>query len=163
MFEIFSASQCREMDKQSINDVGIPGIILMENAAIGIFRGLVGKGESFLILCGKGNNGGDALALCRHLIEAGKRVRIYIVSKDENYTEDFKTNFNILKHIINAEDILFVKSEGDINEYIVDELKSYDVVVDGIFGVGLNKDLTGIFKKIIKYKYNPDENRDFFV
>ncbi|RII36751.1 NAD(P)H-hydrate dehydratase [Clostridium chromiireducens] len=151
MFEIFSANQCREMDKQSIDSVGIPGIILMENAAIGLFRGLMDKGESFLILCGKGNNGGDALALCRHLIEAGKRVRIHIVSRDENYTEDFKTNFNILKHIINAKDILFIKSEDDINEYIIDDLKSYDVVVDGIFGVGLNKDLTGMFKEIIQY------------
>lgn len=151
MFEIFSSKQCKEMDKQSINDVEIPGIILMENAAIGIFKEVAKKGESFLILCGKGNNGGDALALCRHLILNGKKVRIYIVSKDENYTDDFKTNFNILEKLIDGENLLFIKSENDINDNVINDLKKYDVVVDGIFGVGLNKDLAGMFKKVIKY------------
>ena len=151
MFEIFSANQCKEMDRQTINNIGIPGIILMENAAIGIFREVVDKGESFLILCGKGNNGGDALALCRHLILEGKKVKVYIISKDENYTDDFKTNFNILEKLIDKRDLLFIKSENDIDENIINDFKNYDVVVDGIFGVGLNKDLTGMFKKIIEY------------
>ncbi|WP_297417732.1 NAD(P)H-hydrate dehydratase [Clostridium sp.] len=151
MFEIFSAAQCREMDKQSINDVGIPGIVLMENAAIRMFRELVHKGESFLILCGKGNNGGDALALCRHLIAEGKKVKVYIVNKDENYTNDFRVNYDILKKLINIKDFLFIRSENDINESIIYDLESYDIVVDGLFGVGLNKDLMGMFVKIIKY------------
>jgi NAD(P)H-hydrate epimerase len=139
------------MDKQCINNVGIPGIVLMENAAIGISKELLDKGDSFLILCGKGNNGGDALALCRHLVLEGKRVRIYIISKDKNYSNDFKTNFNILEKLINKRDFLFVASENDINDNFVNDLKNYDVVVDGIFGVGLNKDLTGMYRKLIEY------------
>jgi hydroxyethylthiazole kinase-like uncharacterized protein yjeF len=150
MLEIFSANQCKEMDRQTINNIGIPGSILMENAAIGIFRELADKGESFLILCGKGNNGGDALALCRHLILGGKKVKVYIVSKDENYTEDFKINFNILKNLIDKREIFFIKSENDIEDNIINDLKNYDLVVDGIFGVGLNKDLTGMFKRVIE-------------
>jgi len=150
MFEIFSANQCKEMDKCTIRDIGIPGIILMENAAIGIFKEVVDKGESFLILCGKGNNGGDALALCRHLILKGKKVKVYIVSKDKNYADDFRTNFNILEKLIDKRDLLFIKSENDIDEHIINDIKNYDVVVDGIFGVGLNRDLTGIFKSIIE-------------
>jgi len=150
MFEIFSANQCKEMDKNSIKDIGIPGIILMENAAIGIFKEVVDKGESFLILCGKGNNGGDALALCRHLMLIGKKVKVYIVSKDQNYTDDFRINFNILEKLIDKRDLLFIKSENDIDEHIINDIKNYDVVVDGIFGVGLNRDLTGIFKSIIE-------------
>jgi hydroxyethylthiazole kinase-like uncharacterized protein yjeF len=151
MFEIFSANQCKEMDRQCIDDVGIPGIVLMENAALGIFREVVDKGESFLILCGKGNNGGDALALCRHLILAGKKVRVYIVSKDKNYTDDFKTNFNILEKLIDKKEVLFIKSENHIDDNVISDFKHYDVVIDGIFGVGLNKDLTGMFKKVIEY------------
>ncbi|AWK50116.1 bifunctional ADP-dependent NAD(P)H-hydrate dehydratase/NAD(P)H-hydrate epimerase [Clostridium beijerinckii] len=150
MFEIFSANQCKEMDKNTIENIGIPGIILMENAAIGIFKEVVDKGESFLILCGKGNNGGDALALCRHLILKGKKVKVYIISKDQNYTDDFRINFNILEKLIDKRDLLFIKSEKDIDEYIINDIKNYDVVVDGIFGVGLNRDLTGIFKNIIE-------------
>lgn len=151
MLEVFSASQCREMDKQSINGIGIPGIILMENAAMGTFRDLKNKGQSFLILCGKGNNGGDALALSRHLIEDGKKVKVCVVSTDENYTNDFKTNFNILKQLIDNNDLAYIKSESDVNECVIDDLKGYDVVVDGIFGVGLNKSLSGVFMKIIEY------------
>lgn len=151
MFEIFSASQCKEMDKQSISDVGIPGIILMENAAIRIFEELRYKGECFLILCGKGNNGGDALALARHLILDGKKVKVYIISKDRNYSNDFKINFNILEKLIDKRNILFIHSEDDINENIVNDFNNYDIVVDGIFGVGLNKDLVGMFKKLIQY------------
>ena len=151
MFEVFSASQCKEMDKQSIESIGIPGVILMENAAIGMFREVVNKGESFLILCGKGNNGGDALALCRHLVLDGKKVKVYIVSKDKNYTNDFETNFNILEKLIDKREILFIKSENDIDDNIINDFKHYDVVIDGIFGVGLNNDLTGMFKKIIDY------------
>jgi hydroxyethylthiazole kinase-like uncharacterized protein yjeF len=151
MFEVFSASQCKEMDKQCIDYVGIPGIVLMENAAIGLFKEISDMGESFLILCGKGNNGGDALALCRHLILAGKKVRVYIVSKDENYSEDFKINFNILKKLTDNKNLLFIKSENDLNENVIDDIKDYELVVDGILGVGLNKDLTGMFKRIIEY------------
>ena len=150
MIEVFSANQCKEMDRYAIDEIGIPGLILMENAAIGIFKEVVNKGESFLILCGKGNNGGDALALCRHLILEGKKVKVYIISKDENYTDDFKTNFNILEKLIDKRELLFIKSENDIDEHIVNDIKNHDIVVDGIFGVGLNKNLTGIFKSVIE-------------
>ncbi|MZK49633.1 NAD(P)H-hydrate dehydratase [Clostridium beijerinckii] len=150
MLEIFSAKQCREMDRKCIDYIGIPSIVLMENAAISLFGELSDKGESFLILCGKGNNGGDALALARHLILDGKKVRVYIVSKDENYSQDFKINFNILEKIIEKRDILFIKSENDIDENVIRDIKDYDLLIDGIFGVGLNKDLMGMFKSIIE-------------
>ncbi len=151
MFEIFSAQKCREMDKQTINNIGIPGIILMENASIAIFKDLLDKGDSFLILCGRGNNGGDALALCRHLILEGKKVKVYIISKEKNYTDDFKINLNILENILDEKNILFIRSEEDIDKNIIEDIKDYDILVDGIFGIGLNKDLTGIFKIIIEY------------
>ncbi|MDR3593324.1 NAD(P)H-hydrate dehydratase [Clostridium sp.] len=151
MFEIFSAIQCKEMDKHAINDIGIPGMILMENAAIRIFEQLRDKGESFLILCGKGNNGGDALALSRHLILEGKKVKVYIISKDKSYSNDFRTNFNIVEKLIDKRDLLFIQSEDDIDEGVINDFNNYDIVVDGMFGVGLNKDLTGMFKKLIEY------------
>lgn len=151
MFEIFSTIQCKEMDKQAINDIGIPGIVLMENAAMRIFEELRNKGESFLILCGKGNNGGDALALSRHLILEGKKVKVCIISEDKNYSDDFKVNFNITKKLIDKKSLLFIQSEDDIDENVINDLNDHDIVVDGIFGVGLNKDLTGMFKKLIEY------------
>lgn len=151
MLEVLTVEQCKEMDKQSIINIGIPSIVLMENAALSVFKEIVHKGETFLILCGKGNNGGDALALSRHLISAGKKVRVYIVSSDKNYTSDFQTNFNILKKLIDKRELLFISSENDIGEDIARDLENYNVIIDGIFGVGLNKDLAGMFEKIIEY------------
>lgn len=151
MLEVLTVDQCKEMDKQSIIGVGIPGIVLMENAALAIFNQIVNKGDSFLILCGKGNNGGDALALSRHLILAGKKVKVYIISSDKNFTPDFQTNFNIVENLINEEELFFIGSENDVNAQMSKDLENYNVIVDGVFGVGLNKDLTGMYKKIIEY------------
>lgn len=150
MFEVFSREQCKIMDSATINDVGIPSIILMENAAIAVYREILNKGDSFLILCGKGNNGGDALAISRHLVLAGKKVKVYIISKNENYTDDFKLNFNILINILSKDNIITIKSEEDVNENFINDIKKYDVVVDGIFGVGLNRELDNMFKAVIK-------------
>lgn len=150
MFEVFSDDQCKSMDNNAIHNIGIPSIILMENAAIEVYREILNKGNSFLILCGKGNNGGDALAICRHLILSGKKAKVYIISKNEHYTNDFKLNFNILSNILSRDNIINIKSEEDINDNFINDIKGYDVVVDGIFGVGLNRELDKMYKAIIK-------------
>lgn len=151
MFEVFSANKCKDMDNATIRDVGIPGIVLMENAAISVCSEIIDKGDSFLILCGKGDNGGDALAICRHLLLAGKNVRVYIISKDENYSSSFQLNLNIIKNIMDENDVIFIKSEDDIDKNIINDLQRYDVVVDGILGIGLNKELRDMLKKIIEF------------
>ena len=149
MIEVFQSDKCRSMDNQAIKQYGIPSIILMENAARGVFEDIYNKGQSFLILCGKGNNGGDALALARHLVIEGKKIKVVIISKNENYSEDFRTNFEILKKIINSEEISYIKSENDITEEFIRDLAYYDITVDGIFGVGLNRKLDAWIQKVI--------------
>lgn len=151
MFEVFSSEQCKKMDSSAINNIGIPSTILMENAAIGICNEILNIGESFLILCGKGNNGGDALAVARHLILEGKKVKVYIISKDESYTEDCRINLNIVKKLIDPNDLVFIRTQSDIDIKLENDFKNYDIVVDGIFGVGLNKEPNGMFKDIINY------------
>ena len=82
MLEILSVNKCKGLDEEAIEKINIPSIILMENAAISIFNEIKNLGNSFLIICGKGNNGGDALALARHLVLAGKDVKVFIIAKD---------------------------------------------------------------------------------
>lgn len=150
MVEVFSAQNCKDMDNAAINNIGIPSIVLMENAAIKIFDKIRNKGDSFLILCGKGNNGGDALAVSRHLLSDKKKVITYIISDDEKYSNDFKTNLNILKNITTGQDIVYINNEKSITEDFIRDIKESDVVLDGIFGVGINRELNDLYQSIIK-------------
>ena len=149
MIEVFNRDKCRKMDHEAIKKYGIPSIVLMENAARGVFKDIYYRWNSFLILCGKGNNGGDGLALARHLVVEGKKVKVIIISNDENYSEDFKINFDILKKILDNDKISYIKNENDITEMFINDLKYYDVTIDGIFGVGLNKKLDFWIQDII--------------
>ena len=79
MIEVLKKDKCKLMDRVAIEKINIPGIILMENAAIQIANEIESKGNSFLIVCGKGNNGGDGLAIARHLLIKGKKIKVYIV------------------------------------------------------------------------------------
>jgi len=150
MIKVLSANQCREIDKKAINDIGIPEIVLMENAASEVCKKIRCKGKSFLILCGKGNNGGDGLALARKLLLQERKVKIYIISNDNKYTESFTCNLNILLNILGEENIAFINGEGDINCEFKNDLQNFDVIVDAIFGVGLNKNINGFFEKVIE-------------
>lgn len=149
MIEVFKSNKCRSMDQEAIKSYGIPSIVLMENAARGVFEDIFSKGDSFLILCGKGNNGGDGLALARHLAIEGKNIKVIIISRDGNYSEDFKVNFDILKKLINEDKISYIKCADDVKQEFVDDLINYDVIIDGIFGVGLNRKLDFWIQDII--------------
>lgn len=149
MIEVFQSNKCKSMDEEAIKQYEIPSIVLMENAARGVFENIYNEGESFLILCGKGNNGGDALALARHLFIGGKKIKVIIISGNDNYSEDFRTNFNILKKLIGEDQISYIKSEKDITEEFVGNLIKYDITVDGIFGVGLKRKLDSWLQLVI--------------
>ena len=158
MIEVLSADKCKEIDKQTIEKINIPSIILMENAAISIFDEIKNLGDSFLLICGKGNNGGDALALARHLILSGKKIKVFIVSKDKKYSDDFFINYKILTEILDNQKVLFIDTESKINDEVNQIIKNYDVVVDGLFGVGLSKNVEGVFEKII-FSINKNANK----
>ena len=105
MQKILTAEEMREVDRLTTEKYGIPSIILMENAAHAtaniIKKKLDGsiKGKSFLILCGKGNNGGDGAALARILWSKGADVHTYLFGKVEETKGDAKVNFEILNKL----------------------------------------------------------------
>lgn len=146
MIEVLKSRNCKNMDREAIENYGILSILLMENAARGVFEKIHKKGSSFLVLCGKGNNGGDGLAVARHLITSGKKVKVYIISRKDNYTEDFKINLNILKKISDEENICFLK---EADSKFIEDLKNYDVAVDCILGVGISRDVEKWLQEII--------------
>lgn len=158
MLEILSVNKCKGLDEEAIEKINIPSIILMENAAISIFNEIKNLGNSFLIICGKGNNGGDALALARHLVLAGKDVKVFIIAKDKNYSNDFMINYDILRKILDEQKITLICNESQIDDEVKLNINKYDIVIDGLFGVGLSRDIEGIFQKII-YTINKNANK----
>ncbi len=146
--EVMSREGCKALDKYTIDEVGIPSLVLMENAASEIFNKIVNLDSKFIVFCGNGNNGGDGLAIARKLILEEKDVCIVIVSKKEKYSEDFLININILKKLTN--NFIYIRNIEDIDS--LNELSNnYRVAIDCIFGVGLNRVLDGFYTKVINY------------
>ena len=83
--EILSVSKAKIIDKKTIEEVGVPSIVLMENAGSEIAKSISEKGESFLICCGCGNNGGDGLVIARKLMLKEKKVKVEYVFQEKEY------------------------------------------------------------------------------
>ena len=146
----------REIDKYCIEKLGIPGIILMENAAIKVSEEVEGvlsslERDRVVIVCGVGNNGGDGIAVARHLFLKGYKTSVFIVGNLDKGSYDFNTNLQIIKKINEIENNKITIDVIDDENF--DEFKRLisktSVVVDGIFGTGLKRDVEGIYKRVI--------------
>jgi hydroxyethylthiazole kinase-like uncharacterized protein yjeF len=129
-----------KIDAYSIDALNIPGIILMENAARN-FTGVLDKGlDNFLIICGKGNNGGDGYAIARQLVSRGKQICIFSC-ETFGLSPDCQINYNICKS-------LNIPMENNISK-LKELLISHDTVIDAVFGTGLDKAPKAPYDEII--------------
>jgi NAD(P)H-hydrate epimerase len=144
--KIGTAEIIRNIDKYCIENLGIPSIVLMENAALKVLKNLsLDKHDSFVIVCGRGNNGGDALAVARHLYSIGKHIEVFLLGLSKMST-DCEINYNILKNMgIRINNISNVNDIG----YLRDALNRCEVAIDGIFGTGLSRNVSGIYDMVI--------------
>ncbi len=106
MIPLYSTKQVREVDGYAINHLGMPGIILMENASLEIYNAAKEKiisnqlGQNLGFVCGKGNNGGDGFATARHFANDGFKVFVIHIGNENEMSDDCKTNYKILKNLI---------------------------------------------------------------
>ena len=133
-------------DKRAIETFGIPSILLMENAALAVVREMK-EYMVFAIVCAPGSNGGDGLAIARHLCIMGKDVRVYIVGDPKKGSDDFKTNLKIMSKL--APEVLNTVNDENFDEF-ESALKGCETCIDAIFGTGLNRPVEGIYKRIIE-------------
>ena len=140
--KLATAAQMKELDRQAIEDRGIPSIDLMERAADGIVRAALealpmrpGKCRA-AVLCGSGNNGGDGIAAARGLFMAGVSVRVFLVGSYEKLTADAQEETQRLSEC-GVELELFDGEELGQNSWI----RSSHVIIDAIFGVGLSREI----------------------
>lgn len=145
--KIFSSSQIKEWDAYTIKNEPIASIDLMERAATACCKWLIGKNfgqQHFRIFCGKGNNGGDGLAIARLLIEHQCNVTLYILEFGNMGTADFQTNLERLHQC--TTDIHFIQSADFFPSF-----NDNDIIIDALFGTGLNKPPGGISKELVEY------------
>ena len=146
MISVFG-EEMKLIDKYCIKNLGIPGIVLMENAALKVLKNIeMNKYNTFVIVCGVGNNGGDGLALGRHLMVQGKKVRFFILGNMDRGSNDFSVNYNIIKNING--DIVHINSDKELSLF-KDSIIDSDIIIDSIFGTGLTRNVEGIFKDVI--------------
>lgn len=147
---IFSATEIRAWDEYTILHEPIASIDLMERASLACYQWLLkyrnnGNTEtSFVIFCGKGNNGGDGLAIARLLADSDHAVTVYILEFGHKGTDDFQTNLARL-HGSKAT-IKFISSEESIPT-----LTPGDIIIDALLGSGLNRPLEGLTATVVEH------------
>ena len=148
-----TGEEMQKIDQISIEQIGIPGLVLMERAALAVTEEIekrfsrIKTGEHdtgrtaytrILVVTERGNNGGDGLAVARMLAEKGYLVDVYCIGQVSRATESYKVQESIL---------------GQLGIKITEDFPNgeYDVIVDAIFGVGLKRDIEGIHKEVIDH------------
>ena len=149
--KILSAEEIRSWDQYTILHEPIASIDLMERAATKCTDWLIEQfpgAPSFGIFCGKGNNGGDGLAIARMLMEKKFSVTIYILEFGHKGTDDFQTNLARL-HKLPAAAIHFIQNEEHFHP-----IPAGEIIIDALYGSGLNRKLEGVTANLVNYINN---------
>jgi hydroxyethylthiazole kinase-like uncharacterized protein yjeF len=150
--DALTCQEIRELDILAIEHVGIPGIVLMENAARAvaecIYQTLLDPTSSrVLFLCGPGNNGGDGLVAARHLRNAGVQVAVVLAAARDKYRADAALNLAIYERM---EGVLFNAADDQQRKEIEAQIGSSDVIVDALLGTGSSGAPRGVLAGLIK-------------
>lgn len=174
MQPVLSAEQIREIDRLTVENYHIPSLLLMESAAGACLDAIQGRlgdltDKKALILCGRGNNGGDGAALARALARSGVHCAVVLFGKLSETIGDARTNFEAVSRLASFEagshesppPLTFIECDGiPAWEQIAKPRHSYDVVVDALFGTGLGRPLEGVFVKVIEHLALMKQARD---
>lgn len=150
--KLTTVSEMRQIDKRAIEEIGIPEIVLMENAAREIYAALHSllqgvAGKRICIVAGVGNNGGDAFAAARHIANAGGSPKVFVLGAQDRMTQSAATNFNIICNM--GIQVFQLKAKRDWDK-LVAVLRTADGVLDGILGTGFHGQLRDEAKRLIQ-------------
>jgi len=131
----------KSLDKWAIEEIGIPQIVLMENAGRAVAENMPKK-QKVCVIAYKGNNGGDGFVAARHLKNQGRDVSVFLLCKKEQISGSAKINLNILEKLKVP---IHVQKLSALEKL----LKTSDLVIDAIFGIGLSGKISGFPAKVI--------------
>jgi NAD(P)H-hydrate epimerase len=148
--KVVTASQMRRIDQQTIEDIGIPGMVLMEHAGSAIVRTIQSQFPNCRrigIVVGKGNNGGDGLVIARQLSHVGQSVQIFLVSPPDRFIGDALTNLQIVQNLKLPIEHIFSETALEAME---GKIAACELIVDAIFGTGLRGGVRGDIAAVIE-------------
>ncbi|HEX8649638.1 MAG TPA: NAD(P)H-hydrate dehydratase [Pyrinomonadaceae bacterium] len=171
MQRVIPSAAMREIDRLTTERYATPSLLLMEAAADAAFRAIAAHfngGEDLSrqrprrarVLCGRGNNGGDGAALARALSRAGVQTDVVLFGRVEETKNEARTNFEIVRHLASFEagsrnqppPLTFVECDSvALLEEIASTRRTYDIIVDALFGTGLSRPLEGIPLQIVEH------------
>lgn len=148
---ILDARQSKILDQRAQQEYGIPGLILMENAGLRAFDVAIKmlkrrKAKSVSVFCGPGNNGGDGFVVARHLLNHNVKVRVFLLCASENMKGDALLNYRILRNL--GAQVIALPSVAYFKKTRA-ALNKAGLIIDAIFGIGLNKAVGGIIEEVI--------------
>lgn len=156
----------REIDRLTVENYHTTSLLLMESASAACLEAIRARfngdlaGKRALVLCGKGNNGGDGAALARGLCRASVQCDVVLFGKFAETAGDAHTNFESVRRLASFEagspeapaPLTFIECENvSAWEQIAKPRRTYDVIVDALFGTGLTRPLEGVFLKVIEH------------
>ncbi len=154
---LVTANQMQDMDRQTIESFGIPGLVLMENAGRGAVDFFLetfnpSPGRKVAIIAGRGNNGGDGFVVARYLVEKKISATVFLLSSKNKVTGDAKTNMDLFITLCRHSSLGSFIELPDAEAFNKNRslLIHHDFFVDAVLGTGLNSDVRGFFKDAIE-------------
>lgn len=151
MIKIVTAGQMRRIDRQTIRGIGVPGVVLMENAGIAVVREIQARFETVAglnasVFAGKGNNGGDGFVVARHLMNQGANVTVFLAASRKDVGGDAKVNMRAFENMGGS--VKEITQARHLKNFKIRFAHS-SVIVDALLGTGVSSAPRGIIKEVI--------------
>jgi NAD(P)H-hydrate epimerase len=153
MMKVATAEQMQELDRKAIEVYRIPGIVLMENAGRGAAEVITNtfpdlQKKRVAIVAGKGNNGGDGFVIGRYLLNKGIPIKVFLLTDPKSLRGDAETNYQIFARM--KGEVISIPSSKDYQK-VKKDLEKFDLLIDGIFGTGLDAEVRGYYREVIDH------------
>ena len=153
---VVTADEMRRLDALTIDDIGLPGAVLMENAGRAVVQVALdaledvaagGPGCRVAVVCGAGNNGGDGHVIARCLRQDGIDATVYLAASEEKLSGDARLHFDVYRKL--GGPVISIAGADALDEHAAG-ISSADLVIDAVFGTGLTREVTGHYRRVIE-------------
>jgi NAD(P)H-hydrate epimerase len=151
--KVVTAEEMRLIDKKTIEEYGVPGVVLMERAGLAVaarIKEIFGR-KKVIVVSGSGNNGGDGFVVARSLYKEGWDVRVFLTSRPEDLKGDALLQYNIaIKFGVNISPV------KELLTHYSSLITKHSIFVDALLGTGLSKNVTGVLSEVIRFLNKPN-------